>query len=314
MRIVIALGGNALLRRDEAPDAETQTARLALAAPALASLAQQHQVVIVHGNGPQVGLLARESTDDRSLASPYPLAALGAETQGLIGSLLQQALHNAGVTTPIVTLISHTIVDAQDPAMLAPTKFIGAVYRRRRARKLARAHGWIVAPDGDGWRRVVASPQPRRVVELESGRALLTAGVTVIMGGGGGIPLTEDRGYRPIDAVIDKDHTAALIARELDADLLVILTDVPGVFADYGTPDQRVIESTTPALLRAIAFSAGSMGPKVEAACLFADSSGRRAAIGSLDQAEAVAAGIAGTQIVAEIREPSPTTTTGNAL
>ncbi|HEU5223192.1 MAG TPA: carbamate kinase [Candidatus Lumbricidophila sp.] len=299
MRIVIALGGNALLRRDEAPDADTQTARLALAAPTLAQLAQQHQVVLVHGNGPQIGLLARESTDDRSLTSPYPLTALGAETQGLIGSLIQQSLHNAGLSKPAVTLITHTIVDADDPALSNPTKFIGAVYSRRKAARLARDHGWRIAPDWNGWRRVVASPQPRRIVELEAARTLLTAGVTVVMGGGGGVPLTEDRGYHPADAVIDKDHTAALIATELAADLLIILTDVPGVLSDYGTPDQSVIESSTPALLRLLSLPEGSMGPKVDAVCTFTELTGKRAAIGALEDADAVVRGTAGTQVQA---------------
>lgn len=299
MRLVIALGGNALLHRNEAPDAMIQTERLALAAPALARLARQHQVVFVHGNGPQIGLLARESTDDRAIATPYPLAALGAETQGLIGSFIQQALHNAGLASPIVTLISHTIVDADDPAMLAPTKFIGAVYSRRRAHRLARDYRWDVALDGRGWRRVVASPQPQRIVELASGDALLRSGASVIMGGGGGIPLTEGRGYHPVEAVVDKDHTASLIARELRADLLVILTDVPGVLADYGTPQQRVIDNTTPMLLRSLPFPVGSMGPKVEAACTFTEATSRRAAIGALEDAEALVDGTAGTQITA---------------
>lgn len=297
MRIVIALGGNALLRRGESPEAATQTTRLALIAPALASLARQHQVVIVHGNGPQIGLLARESTNDRDLVSPYPLAALGAETQGLIGSLLEQALHNAGLTSPIVALVSHTIVAVDDPAFLAPSKPIGAVYNRWHAQRLARSHGWTIALDGGGWRRVVASPRPRHIVELETGRTILASGGTVIMGGGGGIPLTDDHGYSPVDGVIDKDYTAALIAEELDADLLVILTDVAGVLADFGTPQQRVIQATTPALLQAISFPEGSMKPKVEAACTFTESTGRRAAIGALEDAEAIVRGTAGTQI-----------------
>lgn len=303
MRLVIALGGNALLHRDEPPEAATQVARLALAAPALARLARDHQVVFVHGNGPQVGLLARESTDDPTLAAPYPLAALGAETQGLIGSLLTQALHNAGLSKPALTLVTHTIVDADDPAMTAPSKFIGPVYGYRRARHLADDHGWDIAPDGDGWRRVVPSPLPQRVVEFDAATTLLNVGATVIMGGGGGIPLTDYTGYRPVDAVIDKDHTAALLARMLNADMLMILTDVPGVISDYGTPDAAVIAATTPALLRALPFPAGSMGPKVTAACGFVDATGRRAAIGPLEHAEEVVDGTVGTQISAAVPE-----------
>ncbi len=297
MRLVLALGGNALLRRDEAPDAAAQAARLAVAAPALARLAERHSVVIVHGNGPQVGLLARESTDDRALSAPYPLGALSAETQGLIGSLLTQSLRSAGLAAPVVTLVTHTIVDAADPALAEPTKFIGAVYDEHRARRLAARHGWSIARDGDGWRRVVPSPLPRRVVELAAGSALLAAGTTVIMGGGGGIPLLEEDGYRPVDAVIDKDRTAALLAESLDADRLVILTDVPGAMTDYGTPDERVIERTTPALLRALPFPGGSMGPKVAAACAFTEATGRLSAIGALEHAEEVVEGIVGTQV-----------------
>ncbi|WP_022886163.1 carbamate kinase [Glaciibacter superstes] len=297
MRLVIALGGNALLHRHEPPEAATQVARLALAAPALARLAVQHQVVFVHGNGPQVGLLARESTDDATLTAPYPLAALDAETQGLIGSLLTQALHNAGLAGPIVTLVTHTVIDADDPAMGEPTKFIGAVYDHHRAHRLAADHGWDIARDGDGWRRVVFSPLPQRIVELHAGATLLDTGATVIMGGGGGIPLTDHDGYTPVEAVIDKDHTAALLARALGAEQLVILTDVPGALTDYGTPDERVIGDTTPGLLRALPFPAGSMGPKVDAACTFVENTGKPAAIGALEHAEEVVDGIVGTQI-----------------
>lgn len=303
MRLVIALGGNALLHRDEPPEAATQVARLALAAPALARLARAHQVVFVHGNGPQVGLLARESVDDVALSAPYPLAALVAETQGMIGSLLIQALHDAGFAGQAVAVVTHTVVDADDPAMRMPTKFIGPVYDYRRARRLADDHGWDIAPDGDGWRRVVPSPLPHRVVELDAATTLLAAGTTVIMGGGGGIPLAVGDGYRPVDAVVDKDHTAALLAGALGADRLVILTDVPGVIADYGTPDATVIAATTPALLRDLSFPAGSMGPKVTAACGFVERTGRRAAIGSLEHAEEVVDGTAGTQLAPP---PSP--------
>lgn len=298
MRLVIALGGNALLHRAEPPEASTQIARLSAAAPALARLAADHHVVLVHGNGPQVGLLARESADDRTLATPYPLAALSAETQGLIGSLLQQTLHNAGLSTPIATLITHVLVDRDDPAMRHPDKFIGPVYSRRRAHELARVHEWSIASQEDGWRRVVPSPLPTQIIERDEGRLLLEAGVTVIMGGGGGIPLTrDDVGYVSVDAVVDKDHTAALIARELDADMLVILTDVPGVITDYNTPAASVIRDTTPALLRSLSFPAGSMGPKVEAACAFVEATGRPAAIGALNDAGEITAGIVGTQI-----------------
>ncbi len=299
MRLVIAVGGNALLHRGEVPDITTQTTRLAAVAPTLARLAEAHEVILVHGNGPQIGVLARESTEDCTLSAPYPLTALGAATQGIIGSLIQQALHNAGSRKPIVTLVSHTIVEADDPAMRTPTKFIGAVYTARKAHQLAAEHGWHIGADGAGWRRIVPSPRPRHIVELKSAVTLLRAGVTVIMGGGGGVPLTENPDYRPVDAVIDKDHVASLIGREWGAELLVILTDVPGVIAHFATPDHRVIRNTTSEELRALQLPAGSMGPKVEAACAFVDFTGRRAAIGALETAEAVVAGTAGTQILA---------------
>ncbi|WP_103663012.1 carbamate kinase [Microbacterium sp. CJ77] len=306
MRFVIALGGNALLHRHEAPEAATQVARLSLAAPALARIAAAHQVVFVHGNGPQVGLLARESAEDETLTSPYPLSALGAETQGLIGSLLIQALHNAGHPGQAVTVITHTVVDADDAAMGTPTKFIGAVYDCRHARRLADDNGWDIAADGEGWRRVVPSPLPRRIVELSAAATLLAAGSTVVMGGGGGIPVIDSDGYRPVEAVIDKDHTAALLARLLHADALVILTDVPGVIADYGTPAATVIAATTPALLRTLPFAAGSMGPKVDAACGFVEATGKRAAIGSLDHVQDVLDGTVGTQITASLSPRHP--------
>lgn len=298
MRIVIALGGNALLHRDEPPEAAAQSARLAAVAPALARLADAHEVVLVHGNGPQVGLLARESAEDPALHAPYPLGLLSAATQGMIGSLLQQALRNAGTTKPVAALVTHTVVNPDDPAMHHPQKFIGAVYDARRAHLFAKTHGWAIALDHDGWRRVVASPRPMRILELDDGRALLAEGRTVILGGGGGVPVTADaRGIRLIDAVVDKDYTASLIAQRLDADMLAILTDVPGVIADFGTPNATVLPVITPASVASLSLPAGSMGPKVEAAAEFATATGRTAVIGPLDHAEDVVAGILGTRI-----------------
>lgn len=299
MRLVIALGGNALLHRGERPDASAQIARITFAAPALAALAAEHEVVFVHGNGPQVGMLAKESADDDSLSAPYPLASLGAETQGLIGSLLAQALRGAGLAAPVVAVVTHAVVDIDDPAFSTPSKYIGPQYPRRRAERLAEAYGWSIAQDGDGWRRVVPSPAPRRIIELEAAQTLLQAGTTVIIGGGGGVPVIEDaRGVRTVDAVIDKDRTAALVARAVNADRLIILTDVPGVIADYGTPSASVIAEGTPALLSALRLPSGSMGPKVDAVCDFVSATGRRAAIGALEHAGDVAQGIVGTQIV----------------
>ncbi|MET0998964.1 MAG: carbamate kinase, partial [Marmoricola sp.] len=239
MRIVIALGGNALLRRGERPDAAPQLEQVAKAAGPLAALAQDHEVVIVHGNGPQVGLLALESAADESLSRPYPLGDLVAETQGLIGYWLQQAIGHT-LSTPVVTLVSQTVVEVDDPAFANPTKFVGSVYDELEAKTLATEHDWSFARDGDAWRRVVASPTPVRVVETATADMLLRSGVTVVLAGGGGVPVIQgSRGLEGIEAVVDKDLVAALVAEELRADLFVVLTDVPAVMVDFGTPQQR---------------------------------------------------------------------------
>ncbi|ROR90235.1 carbamate kinase [Nocardioides aurantiacus] len=300
MRLVVALGGNALLRRGERPDAAVQLEHVAQAAPALAAVAAAHEVVLVHGNGPQVGLLAVESAADRSLSAPYAFSDLVAETQGLIGYWLQQGLANAGLATPVVTLVTQTVVDASDPAFGHPSKPVGAVLGEVEARDQARAHGWSVARDGGGWRRVVASPLPQRVVELEIAEHLLGQGVTVVLAGGAGVPVVEGpRGLEGVDAVVDKDFTAALVAERLGADALVMLTDVEAVMSGFGTPGRRPLGAVTTADLAREDFPAGSMGPKVAAACQFVDRTGGRAAIGSLETAAEVVAGTAGTQVTA---------------
>lgn len=296
MRVVVAIGGNALLERGETPDAETQRKRLAAAAPALRALAAEHELVLVHGNGPQVGMLAVESESDRSLHHPYPLSDLVAESQGLIGSWLQQDLAPAG---RVASLVTHVVVDENDPAFEAPSKFIGATYERAVAHRLAARHGWTVRPDGDRWRRVVASPRPVEVIELPVAATLLVAGIAVVMAGGGGVPVTRGQdGLRTVDAVIDKDYAAALVADRLAADLLVILTDVEGVMTDFGGPDETLLHDVSAEELDGIPLPAGSMGPKVTAATAFVrGGQGRRAAIGVLAQAERVVAARAGTQI-----------------
>jgi carbamate kinase len=297
MRVVIALGGNALLRRGERPDAATQVDQIAHAAGPLAALAREHEVVIVHGNGPQVGLLALESAADRSLSRPYPLGDLVAETQGLIGYWLQQAI-SRHLSAPVVTLVTQTVVDVRDPAFDNPTKFVGSVYTEEEATLVAKEHDWNVAPDGPGWRRVVASPLPQRIVETETAHLLLRSGVTVVLAGGGGVPVTESpQGLRGVEAVVDKDLAAAHVAADLAADLLVVLTDVPAVMADFGTPQQRPIHEVSVGELEAVAFPAGSMGPKVDAVCRFVRATGCRAAIGSLENVSAVFAGTSGTQV-----------------
>lgn len=298
MRIVIALGGNALLRRGERPDADVQVAHLAAAAPALAKVAEDNDVVIVHGNGPQVGLLALESFADTSLSKPYPLSDLVAETQGVIGYWVQQALTNAGLSRRAVTLVTQTVVDAHDPAFNVPTKYVGTSYPEERARQLALSSGWSVRQDGAEWRRVVPSPAPQRVLERDAADLLLQNGVTVILAGGGGVPVIEGpTGLKGVEAVVDKDATAALIAIELRADVLVMLTDVPAVYLDYGTPTQRPLHKIDAETLAGITFPAGSMGPKVSAARHFVETTHGRAAIGSLDDTTAVVTGTSGTQI-----------------
>src|SRR6478752_8259776 len=297
MRVVIALGGNALLPRGQRPDAAPQVDQVSRVAGPLADLARSHEVVLVHGNGPQVGLLALESAADTSLSRPYPLGDLVAETQGLIGYWLQQAL-GRHLDTPVVTVVTQTVVDADDPAFADPTKFVGSVYTDVEAKALTDEHGWVFKEDGDGWRRVVASPLPRRVVEAETAGELLRRGVTVVLAGGGGIPVVvDDDGLVGVEAVVDKDLAAALLAEQLNADLFLVLTDVPGVLADFGTDAQRALGDITAGELSAMDFPAGSMGPKVTAVCDFVRATRGRAAIGSLDDAVAVFSGTAGTQV-----------------
>jgi carbamate kinase len=253
--------------------------------------------VIVHGNGPQVGLLALESAADRSLSRPYPLGDLVAETQGLIGYWLQQAI-SRHLNAPVVTLVTQTVVDARDPAFDNPTKFVGSVYTEEEATMVAKEHDWNFAQDGPGWRRVVASPLPQRIVETATAHLLLRSGVTVVLAGGGGVPVTESsQGLRGVEAVVDKDLAAAHVAADLAADLLIVLTDVPAVMAEFGTPQQRPIHEVSVGALGAVEFPAGSMGPKVEAVCRFVHATGSRAAIGSLENVSAVFAGNSGTQV-----------------
>lgn len=300
MRIVIALGGNALLHRGERPDATVQQANIDRVATAVAALAHEHEVVLTHGNGPQIGLLAMESASDPALSAPYPLDLLGAQTEGMIGSLLARSMYNALPGRKIAALVTHTLVRADDPAFARPTKFVGQVYPRDTARSLARKRGWHIARDTTGWRRVVASPSPREIVETDTIHDLLACGALVVCAGGGGIPVTADPGtgaLSGVDAVIDKDLTAALLAEDLKADFLLILTDVPNVYADYGTPDQQPLLDATPDDLRRGRFPDGSMGPKTLAAARFVERTGGLAAIGALDAAYEIVHGRSGTLV-----------------
>jgi carbamate kinase len=299
-RVVLALGGNALIRRGERAEAATQRANIVRAVRAVAEVARRHEVVITHGNGPQVGLLALQGEAYRDVA-PYPLDVLGAESEGMIGYLLEQELGNALPAQPVATLLTQVRVDAADPAFGAPSKPIGPVYDEPAGRRLAAERGWAVAPDGGGVRRVVASPEPRAILELGTIRLLIEAGVLVVCAGGGGIPVTITEGaVHGVEAVVDKDRAAALLAERLDAETLLLLTDVPRVVAGWGTASAVELDRATPAELRDLDLAAGSMGPKVEAACRFVERTGGRAAIGALEDAEAILAGRAGTQIAVD--------------
>jgi carbamate kinase len=297
MRVVAALGGNALLRRGEPLDADTQRRNVAVAAHALAEVAREHELIVTHGNGPQVGLLALQAAAYPE-GGAYPLDVLGAESEGMIGYLLQQGLLNALPDRTVVTLLTQVRVDADDPAFDAPSKPIGPVYVRADAEALAADRGWAIRPDGAYWRRVVPSPQPAAIVELAAIELLVRAGVLAICAGGGGVPVIEHRGaLHGVEAVVDKDLAAALLATRLHADALLLLTDVASVEIGWGTPAARPIASATPDELRRLELAAGSMGPKVEAASRFAEASGGVAAIGALDDAAALLAGSAGTQV-----------------
>jgi len=302
MRIVIALGGNALLRRGEPMTTEVQRHNIRIAARAIAPLAAGHSIVIAHGNGPQVGLLSLQA-EAYTGAEPYPLDVLDAGTQGMIGYLIQQELRN--LLPPgqqLATLLTMIVVDPQDPAFSDPAKFVGPLYAKEDADKLAAAKGWAFRQDGTSWRRVVPSPEPRQILEIQPIRWLLDRGAVVICAGGGGIP-TMYPSAGPgeligVEAVIDKDLASELLAEDVAADLFVMATDVDGVYLDWGTPRQRRLDMVTPEELAGYEFAAGSMGPKVQAAARFAAKTGRRAAIGSLADIAGIVAGTAGTNVV----------------
>ena len=298
MNLVIALGGNALLRRGQPPDPDLQRANVAAAAAYLAPVIRQHRVVITHGNGPQVGLLALQAlaNDNRH---PFPLDVLGAESEGMIGYVLEQELINRLPERRLATLLTQIEVDPADPAFASPNKPIGPLYSAAEAAALATARGWAMAQDGTDWRRVVASPAPKRILALPVIRLLADAQVTVICAGGGGIPVAmhADGQLYGVEAVIDKDAASALLTMQLDADALIMLTDVAAVMTGFGTQQQKALKRATPRALAGHAFAAGSMAPKVAAAVAMAKT-GKRAAIGSIADIEAILAGDAGTWVV----------------
>jgi len=299
MRIVVALGGNALLRRGEPMTADNQRINIRIAAEQLAKIAPGIELVVAHGNGPQVGLLSLQAAAYTEL-TPYPLDVLGAETEGMIGYMIEQELGNLlPVEVPFATLLTQVEVDPADPAFQHPSKPIGPVYSKAEAERLAAENGWSIAADGDRFRRVVASPRPTRIFEIRPIQWLLEKGTVVICAGGGGIPCVYDaqRKLHGVEAVIDKDLCSALLAEQLASDLLVIATDVSAVFSDWGQATQRTISAAHPDALAELDFAAGSMGPKVQAACEFARNTGKVAVIGSLADIEAIVQGKAGTRI-----------------
>ncbi len=301
MRIVVALGGNALLKRGEPMTAEVQRANVKVAAQALAEIAREHQLVISHGDGPQVGLLALQAAAYHP-DEAYPLDVLGAQTEGMIGYMIEQELGNLlPFEVPFATLLTMVEVDVNDPAFQNPTKFVGPVYEKADADRLAAENGWVFKQDGAEWRRVVPSPVPQRIFEHRPIRWLLEHGTIVICAGGGGIPTMYEPGANRrlvgVEAVIDKDLCSELLARELEADLLVMLTDADAVYVDWGQPSQRAIRRVPASALSAMPFAAGSMGPKVEAACRFVNATGNTAAIGALPDLSRILAGQAGTTV-----------------
>ena len=304
MRIAIALGGNALLKRGEPLTAEVQRANVKAATRAIAPLARDHQLILSHGNGPQVGLLALQAASYQQVP-PYPLDVLDAQTEGMIGYMIEQELDNAiEPDIPFATLLTMIEVNPEDPAFGHPTKFVGPVYQEEEARRIERELGWTFRKDGEHWRRVVPSPLPKRIIEVKPIRWLLERGTIVICTGGGGIPCmrssTGTNQYQGVEAVIDKDRASALLAREVDADLLVLATDVKGVYLEWGTPHARLIRHVTPNEMRYHQFAPGSMGPKVDAACQFVEETGNRAVIGALGEILAMVEGTAGTSIEPE--------------
>jgi len=302
VRIVIALGGNALLRRSDPMTTEVQRKNIKVAAQAIAPLAAEHSIVVVHGNGPQVGLLSLQAESYRG-AEPYPLDVLDAGTQGMIGYLVQQELRSLlPPERQVATLLTMIEVDPEDPAFASPTKFVGPVYDKEAADTLAAEKGWAFRQDGTAWRRVVPSPEPERIVEIQPIRWLIERGAVVICAGGGGIPTVSPAAGAAalfgVEAVIDKDLASELLAEDVGADLLLMATDVDGVYLDWGTPQSRRLGRVTPQELAGYEFAAGSMGPKVNAAVRFNRKTGRRAAIGALDDITGIVAGIAGTNVV----------------
>ncbi|MCG9684643.1 carbamate kinase [Vibrio sp. Isolate23] len=295
--VVVALGGNALLRRGEPLEAEVQRQNIEIAVKTISEIAQEYNVVLVHGNGPQVGLLALQGLEYKKVA-PYPLDVLGSETQGMIGYMLMQEFKNQMPNVNATCMLTQMTVDPNDPAFADPTKPIGPVYEEAEARELAEKYHWTIKPDGQHFRRVVPSPQPTGIIEHEAITKLIDEAHLVICTGGGGIPVKHENGKLVgVEAVIDKDMSAAFLAKQLNADALLILTDADAVYLDWGKPTQHALRSTNPTELAQYQFDAGSMGPKIEASCEFVKQGGKVVGIGSLEDGLRILQGTAGTNI-----------------
>lgn len=296
--LVIALGGNALLQRGAVLSAENQYKSISLIADAIGKLAKKYRIAIVHGNGPQVGLLALQNLA-YSDVPPYPLDILVAESQGMIGYMLAQQLGAFHPAQPVSTLLTRVLVDSEDPAYQQPSKFIGPVYDPQQQTELEQKYGWSMKLDGKYLRRVVPSPEPKKIIDIEAINLLLAKNHIVICNGGGGVPMVASaEGMVGSEAVIDKDLASALLAEALDADHLMILTDADAVYQHWGTPQQKAIRSATTEELAPMAVADGSMGPKIMAVSRFVQRSGKVAHIGALSDIESVLAGTAGTLIM----------------
>ena len=303
MRVVVALGGNALLQRGQALNARNQRDNIRVAAKQLAEIHKDHELIIAHGNGPQVGLAALMDAAYTEV-EPYPLDVLGAETIGMIGYVIEQELGNIiPYEDNIVTVLTQVLVDPDDPAFQNPSKPVGPVYEKAEAQRLQKEKGWAIAADGPFYRKVVPSPLPQRIIEINAIRLLVDHGIVVICAGGGGIPTAydQDRKLYGVEAVIDKDLASGLLSRELNAEMFVMLTDVANVYSGYGTPQQRAILAAHPDAIEVLGFAAGSMGPKIRGACKFVRETGHRSAIGQLSDLVKIMSGKAGTLISNDI-------------
>lgn len=305
MRLVIALGGNAILQRKEPMEEKIQRKNIANACELIAKVARIHDVVITHGNGPQVGLLALQNEAYKGV-SPYPLDVLGAETEGMIGYLLCQELKNRSPHKEVIALLTQTLVDKDDPAFQNPSKFVGPIYTKEQADKISKEKNWVIKADGEYFRRVVSSPMPKAIIEEPTINHLLgRENIIIICAGGGGVPVMRNEQNKLIglEAVIDKDRASNVLAQAINADAFIMLTDVESVQTNFNQPNSKAIKKAAPEQIMRFHFAEGSMGPKVEAACDFVRSGGQYAAIGALSELENIITGASGTHILKDCDE-----------